>query len=37
MMGDTGPCVREILRPRAGDRGRPAGSPDEDGDRYIEI
>ena len=40
MMGDTGPCGpvhRNLLRPRRTHLGRSPGSPEEDGDRYIEI
>ena len=35
--GPCGPCNRDFLRPRRGYRRWAAGSPDEDGDRYIEI
>ena len=38
-MGDTGPAarVRDLLRSWSRGVGRAAGSPEEDGDRYIEI
>ena len=39
-MGDTGPVrplFGDLLRPRRPDPGGPPGSPDEDGDRFIEI
>ena len=38
-MADTGPCGRapRSLRPRRPHPRRPPGSPDEDGDRFIEI
>ncbi|MGT2492784.1 hypothetical protein ACU4GD_25500 [Cupriavidus basilensis] len=31
------PLLGNLLRPRPGSVGRPPGSPEEDGDRYIEI
>ena len=39
MMGDTGPAARaaDLLRPRPEVAGGRPGSPEQDGDRYIEI
>jgi len=38
-MGDTGPCgpCTEIFYTTTRHRRRPPGSPNEDGDRYVEI